>query len=204
MAPGGAQASSKDPLCPKTRPSHFPLLVPRLAVRGGPRARGSLSFRARAARGRARLPAAAGGAGPGPGCSRGRRRGLGSSRTRSGAPERGEGQGRHSRGGASRGAQPIPCKGLAWRAGPSLEAESSQVVSGAGLKDPDVWLGGQLSQQGRGRGGDGPWQLHLSRRVLQSGRVPLTAERTPWRSHRAQCSNLPRSISETLGGVPGG
>lgn len=44
----------------------------------------------------------------------------------------------------------------------------------------------------------------LSRRVLQSGRVPLTAERTPWRSHRAQCSNLPRSISETLGGVSGG
>lgn len=60
MAQGGAQASSKDSFGPKTRPSCFPLLVPRLAVRGRPRARGSLSFRARAARRCARFPAAPG------------------------------------------------------------------------------------------------------------------------------------------------
>lgn len=33
--------------------------------------------------------------------------------------------------------QPIPCKGLAWRAVYGLEAESTQEVNGADLKGPD-------------------------------------------------------------------
>lgn len=89
-----------------------------------------------------------------------------------------------------------------WPGGRGLS--SPQVVSEKGSKGLEAWKGGQLSPEGWGGRGDGTWQLHLSRRVPQSGRVPQTAERTPWRSHRAQCSNLPRSISETLGGVPGG